>query len=81
MLLLTERRHGTVTHLGRAISIRDLVDQVKSRCPEGTPIPSVEWTRLQFWPKTPAAKKCYAVHWQVQDEVYGAATSVETLSC
>ena len=23
---------------------------------EGTPIPSVEWLRLQFWPKTPTAK-------------------------
>ena len=51
-----ERRHSTLTHLGRAISVRDLVDQVKSRCPENTSVPSVEWTRLQFWPKTPAAK-------------------------
>ena len=51
-----ERRHGTVNHLGRAISAKDLVDQVKSCCPENTPIPSVEWTCLQFWPKTPAAK-------------------------
>ena len=51
-----KRRHGTVTHLGRAISVRDLVDQVKARCPENTPIPSVEWTHLQFWPKTPGAK-------------------------
>ena len=51
-----ERRHGTVTHLGRAISVRDLVDQVKSRCPENTRIPSVEWNCLQFWPNTPAAQ-------------------------
>ena len=28
---------------------------------EGTPIPSVEWLRLQFWPKTPTAKT--AVHY------------------
>lgn len=51
-----DRRHGEITHLAKAISVRDLVDQVKARCPEGTEIPSIEWTRLQFWPKTPAAK-------------------------
>ena len=51
-----DRRHGQITHLARAISIRDLVEQVKARCANGTPILSVEWTRLQFWPKTPAAK-------------------------
>ena len=50
-----DRRHGQVTHLARAISIRDFISQVKSQCPDGTPIPSEEWVRLQFWPKTPAA--------------------------
>ena len=52
-----DRRHGSITHLSRAISIRDFVDQVKERCPEGTLIPSYEWARLQFWPKTPSAQK------------------------
>jgi hypothetical protein len=51
-----DRRHGNVTHLARAISIRDFISQVKSLCPEGTDIPSKEWVRLQFWPKTPSAK-------------------------
>ena len=51
-----DRRHGEITHLARAISVRDLVEQVKARSPIGIQIPSVEWTRLQFWPKTPAAK-------------------------
>ena len=51
-----DRRHGQITHLARAISVRDFVDQVKSRCPAGTAIPSLEWVRLQFWPKTPSAK-------------------------
>ena len=41
-----DRRHGEITHLAKAISVRDFVDQVKARCPEGTPIPSVELTRL-----------------------------------
>ena len=48
-----DRRHSDVTHIATAISVRDFRDQVVSRCPEGTSIPSVEWLRLQFWPKTP----------------------------
>lgn len=51
-----DRRHGTVTHLSLAISIRDFIEQVKSRCSADILIPSAEWVRLQFWPKTPTAK-------------------------
>ena len=51
-----DRRHGTITHLAKAISIRDLREQVKTLCPEGTAVPSEEWLRLQFWLKTPKAK-------------------------
>ena len=58
-----DRRHGEITHLARAISVRDLVEQVKARCPRGIEIPSVEWTRLQFWPKMPAAKS--SLHYTV----------------
>ena len=36
--------------------MRDLVDQVKVRCSDDILIPSIEWVRLQFWPKTPTAK-------------------------
>ena len=32
-----------MAHLARAISVRDLVKQVKERCPEGTAIPSQVW--------------------------------------
>ena len=39
-------------HLAHAIAVRDLRDEVKKRCPEGTLIPSLEWIRLQFWPKS-----------------------------
>ena len=51
-----DRRHGEVVHLARVISVRDLVEQVKSQCSDDIPIPSVEWVRLQFWPKTPCSK-------------------------
>ena len=40
-----DKRHGEVTHLAKAISIRDLKEQVSQRCPPGTAIPSKEWLR------------------------------------
>ena len=52
-----DRRHSDITHIATAISVRDFRDQVASKCPEGTCIPSVEWVRLQFWPKTPHSKR------------------------
>ena len=45
-----DRRHSAVIHVAKALSVRDLREQVVSRCPEGTPIPSDEWIRLQFAP-------------------------------
>ena len=51
-----DRRHSDVTHIATAISVHDLRDQVAAKCPAGTPVPSVEWLRLQFWPKTQSAK-------------------------
>ena len=55
-----DRRHTTITHIASAISIRDFRDQVAARCPADTNIPSIEWIRLQFWPKTPNSKR--AIH-------------------
>ena len=63
-----DRRHGevhngeTVVHLATALSVPDLHAQVKESCPEDTPIPSVQWLRLQFWPRrknSAAAKRYY----------------------
>ena len=51
-----DRRHSEVVHLAQAISVRDLRNQVQKRCPEGTAIPSLEWIRLQFWPKSQNTK-------------------------
>ena len=57
-----DRRHDNVTnngesvvHLAMAMSARDLHEQVKKQCPEGTPIPSIQWLRLQFWPNKACA--------------------------
>ena len=63
-----ERRHSQVTHLAKATSIRDFREQVEAKCPEGTPIPSDEWLRLQFWPKTPKART--ALHYTGQLKVW-----------
>ena len=43
-----DRRHGMITHLSCVFSVKDLVQQVKDRCPVDTPVPSNEWVRLQF---------------------------------
>ena len=51
-----ERRHDTATYMAKAISVRDLIEQVSKHCPEGTPIPSQQWVRLQFCPKNPRTK-------------------------
>ena len=45
-----ERRHSTVVHVAKAISIRDLREKVVERCPPDTPTPGDEWIRLQFSP-------------------------------
>ena len=47
-----DRYHGEVTHLAKAISVRDLREQVSRQCPSGTPIPSEKWLRLySFGPR------------------------------
>ena len=55
-LAVEERRHSSVTHLARAISVRDLREQVAARCPPSTDIPCRSWISLQFWPKNAHAK-------------------------
>ena len=56
-IAVDDQRHSSVVHLAKAISIRDFRDQVEKSFPVGTPIPSLEWIRLQFWPKSPQSKQ------------------------
>ena len=44
-------RHTQVVHLAKAISFRDLREQVASRCQPDTPIHSEEYVRLHFLPR------------------------------
>ena len=46
-----DRTGDVIVHLAAALSVPDLHNQVTKRCPEGTPIPSISWLRLQFWPR------------------------------
>ena len=47
-----EHRHDAVTYIAQATSVRDLIEQVAKKCPEGTPILSEQcMTHLQFLPK------------------------------
>ena len=48
-----ERRHDTVTFMAKAISVRDLIQEVTKLCPEGTPVPSQAWVSLNFCPRNP----------------------------
>lgn len=59
LLLMTGGMHGDVTHIAMAISVCDLQDQVATKCPAGTPVPSVEWPRPQLWPEIPTAKAAF----------------------
>ena len=63
-----DRRHDdvengeSVVHLAMALSVPDLHYQVKESCPEGIPISSIQWLRLQFWPRkknSAGAKRFY----------------------
>ena len=51
-----ERRHGDVGYIPVAISVPDLMKQVKEKLPKETPIPSEAWVRYQFWPKDPSSR-------------------------
>ena len=51
-----DRRHDPIEHLAIAMSVPDLLSEVSKKVEPGIPIPSVQWLRLQFWPKSPTAK-------------------------
>jgi hypothetical protein len=47
---IDERKYSTVVlvHLATAISVNDLLHQIKRECPPEIPIPSAQWLQLQF---------------------------------
>ena len=59
-----DRRHGDseISYMATAISVRDMITQVKQKCPPDAPIPSEAWVRLNFSPKNPRAKVSMHYH-------------------
>ena len=50
-----KRRHSEITYMAKAISVRDLIQEVAKTC-LGEPVPSEQWAHLQFCPRNPRAK-------------------------
>ena len=48
-----ERRHDSATYLTRALSVRDIVEQVSKKCLPGTPIPSQQWVAPETFEPRP----------------------------
>ena len=48
-----ERRHRDTLYMPFAISAKDLIEQIKKRLPDGTPVPSISWLKLNFQPSNP----------------------------
>ena len=75
-MAVDDRRHTSVTHLAKAMSICDFHEQVKAQVPEGTAILSDEWLRLQFWPKSPKTRAglqhtgCLKIRYMVQQRQF-----------
>ena len=51
-----ERRHSTISFMAKAVSVRDMIEQVTKLCPAGIPIPSESWVRFNFCPQNPQPK-------------------------
>ena len=51
-----ERRHGTISFMAKAFSVRDLIEQVTKLCSADIPIPSESWVRFNFCPRNPLSK-------------------------
>ena len=66
-----DRRHSTVVHMAKAISVRDLRENVLERCLPNIPVPSDESIHLQFFPvcQSSHTKVKYIGHLQVKHTV------------
>ncbi|CAG2208657.1 unnamed protein product [Mytilus edulis] len=53
-----ERRQGNA-HLSEWISLNDLMERTKDKCPENTQMPSKSLVRLQFAPRNPFARTAW----------------------
>ncbi|PKY22926.1 hypothetical protein RhiirB3_504468, partial [Rhizophagus irregularis] len=68
-----DRRHTSTLYMPIAISVKDLVQIIIERLenkygtiPNDIEIPSTEWVRLQFWPKTEFSENQYTGRFQIR---------------
>lgn len=66
------RCHGEVTHLSYAISVRDLLEQVTSMHPPGTPI---QWVRVAVLAEKPDSQSKLSAHGKFGCKIYGSSLS------
>ena len=66
-----ERRQNNFLFMTFAMSFSDLLEQIKARLPEGTPVPSLSWLKFNFYPSNPYTKvaACYTNRFQVKRTV------------
>ena len=69
-----------VTYLAAALSVRDLIEQVKRKVPESIPIPIEQWTRIQFWSKNLRSKIASYYKKKHPNKDDGPKTTVQKLS-
>ena len=75
-----ERRHGEITYMAKAISVRDLIQEVSKMCP-GEPVPSEQWVRLQFSPRNPRTKTALQYRSQVNVKMMVQKKPIPTQAC
>ena len=73
-LAVDDRRHDCIAHLAIALSVNNLLSEVSKTVGSDVPVPSAQWLRLQFWPKTPTAK---TVHWPAESQIHGTEAPAE----
>ena len=67
-----DRQHGPdAAQMPLAISIPDLIRQVRERLPPDTPVPSEIWVHFSFWPHNQFSEtaKCYKCHFDVKYKI------------
>ncbi len=76
-----DRRHSCVAHIACAISVHDLIEQVRTKCPNGTKVPCTSWVQLQFWPKTIHAKSKTHYTGRLNIKFMGTSSSIPQEPC
>ena len=69
------RRHGEVTHLSCAISVRDLVEQVTSVYPSWNTYSFYSVGQVAVLVEKSNSQSKLSVHWKIRCKIYGSSSS------